>query len=115
MAPTISGGASLPCTRTGSTMTLLSGQRLPSTRITSRTAAPAPEPAAQETAAEIEQSVFAAVQAEVEAELEGNGRLLVRPSGTEPLIRVMIEAQTQEQAERLAHRLADLVQERIGA
>ena len=58
---------------------------------------------------------IAAVQAEVEAELEGNGRLLVRPSGTEPLIRVMIEAQTQEQAERLAHRLADLVQERIGA
>ena len=55
------------------------------------------------------------MQAEVEAELEGNGRLLVRPSGTEPLIRVMIEAQTQEQAERLAHRLADLVQERIGA
>ncbi|MGN0078591.1 MAG: phosphoglucosamine mutase [Coriobacteriales bacterium] len=58
---------------------------------------------------------IAAVQAEVEAELEGSGRLLVRPSGTEPLIRVMIEAQTQEQAERLAHRLADLVQERIGA
>ncbi|MBS7407287.1 MAG: phosphoglucosamine mutase [Coriobacteriales bacterium] len=58
---------------------------------------------------------IAAVQAEVEAELEGNGRLLVRPSGTEPLIRVMIEAQTQEQAERLAHRLADLVQARIGA
>ena len=58
---------------------------------------------------------IAAAQAEAEAELEGNGRLLVRPSGTEPLIRVMIEAQTQEQAERLAHRLGDLVQERIGA
>ena len=58
---------------------------------------------------------IAAVQREVEAELEGSGRLLVRPSGTEPLIRVMVEAQTQEQAESLAHRLASTVEERIGA
>lgn len=51
---------------------------------------------------------------ELEAELEGNGRLLVRPSGTEPLIRVMVEAQTQERAHALAQNLADLVKEEIG-
>lgn len=58
---------------------------------------------------------IAAAAAEVERELEGCGRLLVRPSGTEPLIRVMVEAPTQEQAEAMANRLADVVRERIGA
>jgi phosphoglucosamine mutase len=47
--------------------------------------------------------------AQVEAELGAGGRVLLRPSGTEPLVRVMVEAQTQDQAESLAHRLADTV------
>ena len=43
------------------------------------------------------------------------GRLLVRPSGTEPLIRVMVEAHTQQQADEIANRVADVVIEQIGA
>lgn len=41
--------------------------------------------------------------------LGGDGRVLVRPSGTEPLIRVMVEAKTDQQASDCANRLADLV------
>ncbi len=41
--------------------------------------------------------------------LGGDGRVLVRPSGTEPLIRVMVEAKTDTQAAQCAERLADLV------
>ena len=41
--------------------------------------------------------------------LGGEGRVLVRPSGTEPLIRVMVEAKTDQQASECAARLADLV------
>ena len=41
--------------------------------------------------------------------LGGDGRILLRPSGTEPLIRVMVEARTQDQAVGCAERLAELV------
>ncbi len=57
---------------------------------------------------------IAAAQAQVEEQLAGCGRLLVRPSGTEPLIRVMVEAPTQEMADTLANQLADVVRKRIG-
>jgi len=53
-------------------------------------------------------AVWEAVEAESEA-LAGRGRVLVRPSGTEPLVRVMVEAPTADEAEGTAQRLADLV------
>ncbi len=50
-----------------------------------------------------------AVQKEVEAELVGRGRVLIRASGTEPLLRVMVEAQDQALADGCAQRLVDAV------
>jgi len=44
-----------------------------------------------------------------ELELGETGRVLLRPSGTEPLVRVMVEAPTQEQADRVAHDIATVV------
>ena len=46
-----------------------------------------------------------------EAELGETGRVLLRPSGTEPLVRVMVEAPTQEQAQSVAERIAAQVRE----
>jgi phosphoglucosamine mutase len=49
-----------------------------------------------------------------EAALLGDtGRVLLRPSGTEDLVRVMVEAPTQETAEVVAHRLADVVKAQL--
>ena len=55
------------------------------------------------------------VVAEVEGELDGRGRVLLRPSGTEPLVRVMVEAPTEEQASAAAGRLSAVVREVLGA
>ena len=44
-----------------------------------------------------------------EAELGDSGRVLLRPSGTEQLVRVMVEAATQEHADEIAQRLAEVV------
>ena len=52
--------------------------------------------------------VLAAVAREGQA-LSGTGRVLLRPSGTEPLVRVMVEAPTQPQADEVAQRLAAVV------
>lgn len=60
-----------------------------------------------------EDEVLAAAVAEAEAELGSDGRVLLRPSGTEPMVRVMVEAKTQEVADRLANALADVVLERL--
>jgi phosphoglucosamine mutase len=54
-----------------------------------------------------------ALQTDLEAELGDTGRILLRPSGTEPLVRVMVEAATQDHAESVANRLAELVRERL--
>ena len=58
---------------------------------------------------------IADAERQASAELGEEGRLLVRPSGTEPLIRVMVEARTQEQADQIAQRVADVVAAQIGA
>ncbi|MFD3450461.1 phosphoglucosamine mutase [Microbacteriaceae bacterium 4G12] len=50
----------------------------------------------------------------VEEEMAGNGRILVRPSGTEPLIRVMAEAPTHELCEQFVNRIVEIVQEEVG-
>jgi phosphoglucosamine mutase len=50
---------------------------------------------------------------EAERELSDTGRVLLRPSGTEPLIRVMVEGRDQVQVTRLARQIADVVRELI--
>lgn len=54
-----------------------------------------------------------ALVTEIEAELAGQGRVLLRPSGTEPVIRVMVEATTQEIAQATAERIAAVVREEL--
>ncbi len=61
-----------------------------------------------------ENAKVAAVIAEVEADMAGNGRVLVRPSGTEPLVRVMVEAATEEDCEHYVERIADVVRAEMG-
>ncbi|WP_019414256.1 phosphoglucosamine mutase [Paenisporosarcina sp. TG20] len=56
----------------------------------------------------------AAIIAEVEEEMAGNGRVLVRPSGTEPLVRVMVESLTKEDCERYLERIVKVVKEEMG-
>lgn len=48
---------------------------------------------------------------ELEAKFEGQGRVLIRPSGTEPLVRVMIEGKDQQVIQDEAHKLANLIQD----
>ena len=57
--------------------------------------------------------VWAAVERESEA-LEGRGRVLVRRSGTEPLVRVMVEAPREDECEEIVSRLANLVEAELG-
>ena len=52
---------------------------------------------------------FAEAIAEVEAKFAGEGRVLIRPSGTEPLVRVMIEGKDQQLIESEAQKLAELI------
>ncbi|WP_049424763.1 phosphoglucosamine mutase [Staphylococcus warneri] len=54
------------------------------------------------------------VMTKVEVEMNGEGRILVRPSGTEPLVRVMVEASTDEDAQRFAQQIADVVEDKMG-
>ncbi|MBS1879045.1 MAG: phosphoglucosamine mutase [Actinobacteria bacterium] len=57
-------------------------------------------------------AVWAAVEKE-NASLEGRGRVLLRPSGTEPLVRVMVEAPSAEEANAVCARLAALVEQEL--
>jgi phosphoglucosamine mutase len=59
-------------------------------------------------------AAIAAAVSEVEAELGDNGRVLVRPSGTESLIRVMAEGPDAEQVEAYVNRIVDVVKTELG-
>ena len=50
---------------------------------------------------------------EVEGEMNGEGRVLVRPSGTEPLVRVMVEAKTEELCEQYVNRILNVVEQEL--
>lgn len=50
---------------------------------------------------------------ELQKEFSGNGRVLIRPSGTEPLVRVMIEGEDQEYITKKARSLADLIEKNL--
>jgi phosphoglucosamine mutase len=58
-------------------------------------------------------AVWEAVERE-QAGLEGRGRLLVRPSGTEPLVRVMVEAPTEDDAREICDRVVSVVERELG-
>ncbi len=49
----------------------------------------------------------------LEKEFAGNGRILIRPSGTEPLVRVMIEGENQEYITKKAKEIAKLIEEKM--
>lgn len=57
---------------------------------------------------------IARAAAEIEAKLEGSGRLLLRYSGTEPLVRIMIEGKRQDEIDWLANSLATIVKKELG-
>ena len=59
-----------------------------------------------------DEEIIAAVQ-RAEMELAGNGRVLVRVSGTEPLIRVMLEGKDYELIQKLGNEIADVIKERL--
>jgi len=61
----------------------------------------------------VSDDVIAQAVVAAEAELGETGRVLLRPSGTEPMVRVMVEAADQPTADRLAHQLAAIVLERL--
>ncbi|WP_307976643.1 phosphoglucosamine mutase [uncultured Streptococcus sp.] len=57
---------------------------------------------------------IAAIIEKMETEMSGNGRILVRPSGTEPLLRVMAEAPTDDEVNYYVDTIADVVRAEIG-
>ena len=65
---------------------------------------------AWETNERIQEAIGAA-----EKQLGENGRILVRPSGTEPLLRIMAEGPSQDELEKLIHNIAEITRQEIGA
>jgi phosphoglucosamine mutase len=92
---------------TGRTLAELAGvmQRLPQVLVN--------VPDVDKTRAGTDGAVAAAIRA-AEESLGGRGRVLLRPSGTEPLVRVMVEASEATQARAVADELAVVVRERLG-
>lgn len=62
----------------------------------------------------MEDELVARLCYELETEFHGEGRVLIRPSGTEPLVRVMIEGKDKEYITRRAAELADIIEKRLG-
>lgn len=62
----------------------------------------------------LEDEVICAAIEKLEEIFDGQGRVLIRPSGTEPLVRVMIEGKDETEIEREAKKLAQLIEERLG-
>ena len=60
-------------------------------------------------AAAMADAAVGAVMDEVEREMDGNGRVLLRKSGTEPVVRVMVEAVSEECCRAYAERIADSI------
>jgi phosphoglucosamine mutase len=91
--------------QTGRTLADLAGvmERLPQVLVN--------VPGVDKSRASADTEIVAAVAA-AEAQLGDSGRVLLRPSGTEPLVRVMVEAVDQAQAQKFADELAYLVRER---
>jgi phosphoglucosamine mutase len=65
------------------------------------------------TRAETDAALLAAVE-RASSDLGASGRILLRPSGTEPVVRVMVEAATRDKADAVAGELARVVRERLG-
>ncbi|HFH9837986.1 TPA: phosphoglucosamine mutase [Streptococcus suis] len=63
----------------------------------------------------MEVPAIAAIIEKMETEMAGNGRILVRPSGTEPLLRVMAEAPTDAEVDYYVDTIADVVRAEIGS
>ncbi|NLD48100.1 MAG: phosphoglucosamine mutase [Clostridiaceae bacterium] len=62
----------------------------------------------------LEDEVVCKMCKELEDEFKGEGRVLIRPSGTEPLVRVMIEGKDQDYITKRAFELANIIEERLG-
>ena len=62
----------------------------------------------------MEDELVAHMCSELEEEFNGEGRVLIRPSGTEPLVRVMIEGKDREYISKRAAELADIIEKRLG-
>jgi len=62
----------------------------------------------------MEDKVIADAIAQIEKKFDGNGRVLIRPSGTEPLVRVMLEGSDIDVLKKEAAELASLMEERLG-
>ncbi|MGT2884093.1 phosphoglucosamine mutase [Streptococcus ferus] len=62
----------------------------------------------------MEVAAIAEIISKMEAEMAGNGRILVRPSGTEPLLRVMAEAPSHAEVDYYVETIADVVRAEIG-
>ena len=64
-------------------------------------------------AAAMKNEKLRAIIEEVEGEMNGDGRVLVRPSGTEPLLRIMAEAATPELVHQYVERIADVARKEL--
>ncbi|WIF95478.1 phosphoglucosamine mutase [Caminicella sporogenes] len=61
----------------------------------------------------MEDELIAAKIKEIEEKMHGEGRILIRPSGTEPLVRVMLEGNDEEVLEKYATELVEIIEERL--